>query len=169
MKISGEKGFTLVETLVVVAIFAVLVIIAAPNFLSTTFPRMKLKSSARDVYTMLQYARGKAVSSTQQYGVQFNLDAVPETFDVVTRAVGASTWNIDTSIAQKSVESGIEIFSVTVGGTEYTTGTTPVISFDPFGAASVADIKLNVTQIPAEQYKVSVASSSGRVTINTSW
>lgn len=166
---AGEKGFSLVEILVVMAILGTLLAIAAPSFLTSTFPHMKLKSTSRDIFSMLQYARSKAVNATQKYGVRFDLDAGPKRYLVVTRASDADPWTADVSIAAKDVEVGIDIVSVTVGTTTYTSGTTAVIAFDPFGSATSANIKLNVAGSSTDKYAVTVSPASGRVKILTTW
>ncbi len=165
----SQRGFSLVEILVVLAIFGTLLAIAAPNFLSTTFPHMKLKSASRDIFSILQYARSKAVNSTQKYGVRFELDTSPKQYMVVTRASDTDPWTNDTSISPRDLEDGADIFSVTVGAVTYTTGTTAVIAFDPFGSATSAEIKLYSTAKATDRYKITVSSASGRVKISTTW
>jgi len=166
----ASKGFSLVEILVVLAIFGTLVAIAAPTFLSSSFPHMKLKSTSRDIFSILQYARSKAVNSTQEYGVQFDLDASPKKFFVVTRPASGGTWSLDPQIAAKDVESGVNIVSVAVGTSlPVVSGTTAVIAFDPFGSATAATIKLDNASNSADRYAVTVSPASGRVKILTTW
>lgn len=165
----GQRGFSLVEILVVVAILGTLLAIAAPTFLTSTFPHMKLKSTSRDIFSMFQYARSKAVNSTRKYGVRFDLSAAPKNFMVVTRAADTDPWTADPQIASKDVESGVSVFSITIGGVVYTTGTTSVIAFDPFGSATSAKIKLNGAANTADKYSVTVSSASGRVKILKTW
>ncbi len=165
----GERGFSLVEILVVLAIFGTLLAIAAPNFLSATFPHMKLKSASRDIFSILQYARSKAVNSTQKYGVRFELDTSPKRYMVVTRASDTDPWTTDTDMSPRDLEDAVDIFSVTVGAVTYTTGTTAVIAFDPFGSATSADIRLYAATNNSDKYKITVASASGRVKILTAW
>ncbi|MFQ5428012.1 MAG: GspH/FimT family pseudopilin [Thermodesulfobacteriota bacterium] len=166
---SGQRGFSLVEILVVVAIFGTLLAVAAPSFITKTFPHMKLKSASRDIFSMLQYARSKAVNATQKYGVTFDLDASPKRYLVVTRASDADPWTADTSIAAKDLEDGVAIFNVTVGAVTYTSGTTAVIAFDPFGSATASNIRLNAASDTSDRQMVTVSSASGRVKILTTW
>ncbi|MEI6263251.1 MAG: prepilin-type N-terminal cleavage/methylation domain-containing protein, partial [Deltaproteobacteria bacterium] len=55
-----DKGFTLVEMMVVIAIMAIVSAIAVPNFYSYA-AGMKLRSASRDLYSTLQSTRMKAV------------------------------------------------------------------------------------------------------------
>jgi len=54
-------GFTLLELMFAIAIAAILVAIAAPNF-SDTLKANRVQSQARDLYSQLNYARSEAVS-----------------------------------------------------------------------------------------------------------
>ncbi len=166
----SNRGFTLVELLVVIAILGILVAIGVPTFMSTTYPHIKLTRTARDIYTTLQYARGKAVGMTQDYGVRFDLSADPETFTVVTRSSSSDPWQADSSYAKRTVESGVNIFDVTLSGsTTYTTGTTGVIVFKPVGTATEALIRLQSIADPTDKYKITVSATTGRVQIVKGW
>jgi len=57
----------------------------------------------------------------------------------------------------------------TVGAVTYTTGTTAVIAFDPFGSATSAEIRLYAATNNSDKYEVTVSSASGRVKILTTW
>lgn len=54
-------GFTIVELMVAVAVMAILVAIAAPNF-SDMLKANRVQSISRDLYSQLNYARSEAVS-----------------------------------------------------------------------------------------------------------
>ena len=57
-----QKGFTLVEVMIVVAIIGILAAIAVPSFLSW-LPNMRLKAAARDLYSNMQKAKMEAIKS----------------------------------------------------------------------------------------------------------
>jgi prepilin-type N-terminal cleavage/methylation domain-containing protein len=59
----GEKGYSLVEALVVVALIGLFSVIAVPNFIQM-YRSNKLKSSLRNFTGDLRWARQKAVSET---------------------------------------------------------------------------------------------------------
>ena len=69
----NEKGFTLLEALVVVAILGLIAVIAIPNLL-TWRDHHRVKSAARDIYSALQLARMKAISKGVEYRIMLDLD-----------------------------------------------------------------------------------------------
>ena len=66
----GEKGFTLVELIIAIAIMIIMAAIAVPNFQST-MARMRLNGAARQVMTDLMAARMRAVTLNARVKVAF--------------------------------------------------------------------------------------------------
>lgn len=66
-----DKGFTLVEMMVVIAIVAILSAIAIPNLFSFA-AGMKLRSASRDLYSNFQQARIKAIRHNSRWAIRFN-------------------------------------------------------------------------------------------------
>jgi len=58
--LKNKNGFTLIELVVTIGVIAILAIIATP-LINKTLPNYRLKSTARDLYSMFRLARVEAV------------------------------------------------------------------------------------------------------------
>ena len=55
-----ERGFTIIEIMVVIAIMGVLLTIAAPSFVTFTATQ-KVKTASFDLYAAMMFARSEAI------------------------------------------------------------------------------------------------------------
>ena len=119
MKTVGAKkqsGFTLIEVIVVTAIFAVLAAIAIPAF-STWGPKYRLKGSARDIYMVLSNLRSRAVRENAHAVIRF--DRPTDSYTAFFDTGPPYSWSIDffeTVISSGTVEDGIDIYGSTLPG-----------------------------------------------------
>ena len=73
VKFGNERGFTMIEILIVMVIIGILATLAVPNT-RHLFTKDKLRASTTSVTSSLYLARMKAVNDGVPYGVQFNND-----------------------------------------------------------------------------------------------
>ena len=89
----GEKGFTLIELMIVVAIIGILAAIAIPNFL-----RFQLKSKTSEAKVNLAAIRTAEESYLAEFGTYVNAAATPAASPGSTKAVftGGGLTSFDT-------------------------------------------------------------------------
>lgn len=101
-KINSNKGFTVIELVVVIGLIAILAAIAAPNLLKR-LPEQRLKAAAKEIYSAFQQARLSAVQENENVVIRFTPVAyTPEggvgTYELfLDNGTGAAyqNWSID--------------------------------------------------------------------------
>ena len=68
------RGFTLIELLVVIGIIAVVSAVSLPNIIGYV-RSSRIRSAQDEVFTAIQRARAKAITTNSQYGVAFVIES----------------------------------------------------------------------------------------------
>ena len=71
MRLKTNKGFSLIELMVVIALIAILAAVAIPSFMKW-LPNMRLKATARDIFGAAMLAKGEAVKRNKRCALTFN-------------------------------------------------------------------------------------------------
>lgn len=84
------QGFTLVEVMIVVAVIGILSAVAIPTYL-TWMPDMRLKATARDVYSTFQKIRLDAIKTNRDLGIVFT--PANNTYTICTDSGPDGIWS----------------------------------------------------------------------------
>ena len=100
-----NRGFTLIEVLVVVAIMGMLMLISYPSIMNSLETR-GLENAARDIQSSMQVARFQAVKTRINHRIRFSNTTGPWFFAIERQAPDGTTWatmhgSIPKSISRK--------------------------------------------------------------------
>jgi type IV fimbrial biogenesis protein FimT len=89
-----QSGFSLIEVMVVVAIFAIVAGVSAPN-LQRWMRNYRLKSAVMDLHSNMQLAKLNAVKENRQWKIQFNASGTYTLIQCLTNTCETGTLNTD--------------------------------------------------------------------------
>lgn len=104
---STQKGFTLIELIIAIALMAILMAIATPSF-NVWRKQSNLKAEAQEVFGAFQRARSEAVSRNKDIDLTFN-----------NGSGDSGTWRISengTTLSSGSMIAGVQVSSANFGG-----------------------------------------------------
>ena len=96
-----RRGFSLVELIVVIAVFAILAAVAVPQFIGFR-PKNRLNGAARQIYSELMWARSKAVNENSAYVVTFPTNQTMQIAGSTTKTVNIQTEYSDVTLTSTS-------------------------------------------------------------------
>jgi prepilin-type N-terminal cleavage/methylation domain-containing protein len=140
------KGFTLVELMVTIAVFAIIATLAAPN-LSQTLKNTKVKTSSGDIFNFLQQARTEAVRLGKTVTICGSSDG--------TNCLTANKTNWSTGLIAKSSASSTPIQKLTFENSQLSINAPETIPFNPVGSTN-AEHEITVAIAGADTYSVCV-------------
>ncbi len=156
---TGEKGFSLVEVLVIVAIVGLIAAIAIPN-ISVWLRSMKYKETAWDILSKSRLARQLAITRNREHRVEFDIDGRRYRVTQGNASSGSTSW---TQIRPwKSLDSQVNWAT----GQTCDGGADINVTFYPNGTADSATICIMDTD-NTRKYRVVITARSGRVRIET--
>lgn len=113
--IRENSGVSIIEVMVVIAMIAILGAIAIPGYIGW-LPKYRLSTSARDVLSDLEFARGSAIKANASVVFEFNTDSESYNIWIDNGALGnRDNWNLDgdeRSIRSRQMPAGVDISAV---------------------------------------------------------
>ncbi len=154
-----ERGFSLVEVLVVMAILTVIAAIAVPS-VSTWLSSLRYKEAAWDILSKSRLARQLAITKNREHRMEFDMDGRRYRVTEGNEPSGSTVW---TQVGPwKSLDQ-----SVNWATGQACDGNTDInVTFYPNGTADAATICI-LDSNNTQRYRVVVTSRSGRVRIET--
>ncbi len=163
----AQRGYSLMELLVVVAIIGVLALITVPNFMEM-YRSNQLKSSIRKFASDVRGARQKAATTSSLTRVTFDAASRPGQYTILQSPDQGANWN---ELARRSLTGGAYFENGTFTDT-YASDGKPDIVFRSDGTADIPDPDKNAaatvnirieTDFAKKSFQLSV-QSTGKVT-----
>lgn len=126
-KVKSEEGYSLMELLTVIAIFAVLLAIAIPSFLHW-LPGIRLKDASTELFTDMYRAKAEAIKRNQNVVIQFTTASCSPTvpdgqgnYLIFIDTDGDNTLDsTETTLLQRTMPKDVALCSAFSGQTGFT-------------------------------------------------
>lgn len=140
-----QSGFTLIEMMVVLAIFAIVAAIAIPNFMSL-LPGMRLNGAARQVMGDLMAARMNAVKQNNRFRVFFNSPGTNQ-YQILDDDDNDGSADTGEEITTKNIQDNYHdvSFSATTNPIFYPRGTAYGTTVTVTNSSGSKDVKVAIT------------------------
>lgn len=158
-------GFTLIESMIGIAIAAILIAIAVPSF-TDMIDRSRVKALTEVIYANLQYAKGAALKGTQSSGgnvvVTFRPNATPQCFGMNRITLcDCSATTVDCKI--DNVDKFVLITNETFPGASIMGNAAQTLTFDSLRGTVTGDTAITVqsTRTASRQLRLIISGIGG--------
>jgi type IV fimbrial biogenesis protein FimT len=162
LNLTGYRGFSMIELMIVVAIMSIVVALSMPSF-SKWIQNTKVRTVAESIKTGLQLAQAESARRSRQ--VTFNLTTATPGLDVTPDSAGTN-WSIQT-LALLTGEAAEFIEGSNLAGTQNGVATAGVatLTFNSMGrlTGAVTSAAYNITRTGSDRPLRVTVTPSGRV------
>lgn len=95
----NRRGITMIEMMITVVIIGIVSGMAMPRF-QKAYERMQFRSTDREIYSRMRYARSQAITEKEPYGIKINMDAKTITLFKDIYNTGAHTFDVGDSVVK---------------------------------------------------------------------
>jgi len=140
-----KSGFTLIEMMIVIAVFAIIAAIAIPSFMSM-LPGMRLNGAARQIMVDLMAARMNAVKQNNEVKVFFNSPGTNQ-YQILDDDDNDGTADTGETIITKNIQDNYHdvTFSSTTNPIFYSRGTAYGTTVTVTNSSGSKDVKVAIT------------------------
>lgn len=161
----NQKGFTLVEIMIVVAIISAMAIVAMPGF-QTWLDSQRVTSSSLDIKAAFETAKSTAISNQQNVGVQCTVGTGQNASLVVFIDNGANFGVLEAGervVKQTVMKNNVELYLANFQGPVNT-----VAHFNPIGLAAGTSGEIRIRNAGVARYRRIVLTNAGNIRIERS-
>jgi prepilin-type N-terminal cleavage/methylation domain-containing protein len=151
-----QRGMTLLELMMVLALLAGLCAIALPNLLNTLLPRYCLNNAAQRLINDILYARMRAVSTNRQHRIVFDTKNNAYWIEAGDRSRESKSWAVETPVRRFEDPQSDAYFP----GVELVAATKKVLVFAPTGGQTLLSVTIRHSR--GQGIKISTAIA-GRI------
>lgn len=164
---AGQRGFTLIEILVVLALVGMLMAIVVPN-LGILVPSARLRGAGTTLQRNLDLLRSEARIQSKRIAMEFDLDkrrwrAVYPPEQMLTRDQDVTTLEEKFDNWQE-LEDDVVFGGIDTGAQPITRGTYRLV-FDEFGFTNDQIVTLRLESDPTETWSLTLMGLSGRTVV----
>lgn len=133
-----QRGLTLLELMVVLALLAGLSALALPNFLNTHLSRYRLNHAAQRLVNDILYARMRAVSTNRQHRIVFDTENNAYRIEVGDRSRDSKNWSFESPERRLGDPESDAYFP----GVEIVAATKNTLTFKPTGGQTPMSVTI---------------------------
>jgi prepilin-type N-terminal cleavage/methylation domain-containing protein len=133
-----QRGMTLLELMVVLALLAGLCAVVLPNFLNAHLARYRLNNAAQRLVNDILHARMRAVSTNRQHRIVFDTKSNAYWIEAGDRSRDSKNWSLEATARRLADPESDAYFP----GVEFVSATKKMLMFKPTGGQTPMSVTI---------------------------